>query len=150
MKTDNSLTAQDCDINAVRHRGIIQRIDKENYHVLIVVRSACSACHSKGICPVGEAKEQIIEVPKGGLDDFKVGDEVDITMGKSSGNKAVLLGYGLPFILLLGSLLGGVKILGNQGLAGLLTIGILLVYYSVLYFFRKRLKKTFTFHLHSR
>ena len=66
-------------------------------------------------------------------------------MRKSLGGVAVFLGYILPFILLMLVLLLVLLISGNEGLAGLLAIAAMIPYYWLLYIFRDKLKRTFSF-----
>ena len=76
---------------------------------------------------------------------FREGQEVVVAMKKSLGGKAVFLGYLLPFLLLIGVLITVLTLSGDEGIAGLSAIGILIPYYLVLYLLRDRLKKTFSF-----
>jgi len=66
-------------------------------------------------------------------------------MQKSLGTRAVMLGYFLPFLLVLLTLIVTLNIFKSQGLAGLISLGVLVPYYMLLYFNKDRLKKTFTF-----
>lgn len=136
-----------CDINAIRHSGIVTEIDDQYYYVTIVAQSACAACEVKGVCNVSEMKEEIIEVPKGTKTGIKVGDKVEIMMEKSLGTKAVLLGYFVPFLILLVTLVISMSLIDNEGLAGVISIIVLIPYYLVLYFKRENLKRTFEFRI---
>ncbi len=66
---------------------------------------------------------------------------------KSLGFKALFLGYILPFLLLVITLFTSLTITKNEGLAGLLSVGVLLPYYLGLYFFRKKISNTFIFEI---
>jgi len=88
-----------------------------------------------------------VEVPRTGSEEYKTGDKVQILMEKSLGTKAVFLGYIAPFLLVLATLLITLNLFKSQGVAGLISIGILAPYYFILYLNRKVLKKTFTFRL---
>lgn len=134
-----------CQVDSIKHSGIIKQLDDQYYYVSIVAQSACSACHSKSVCNMGSIREEIIEVPKTGNSEWKPGDQVEIVMHKTLGTQAVLLGYVYPFLLLLVTLITGIAITSNEGLSALLAIVILIPYYLLLYSFRNRLKKTFSF-----
>lgn len=137
----------DCDLDAVRHNGIIKKMDSRKYYVSITPQSACASCHAKSVCNVTELHDEIVEVPRKESDEYKAGDKVEILMEKSLGTKAVFLGYIAPFLLLFFTLIVALNIFESQGIAGLISIGILIPYYFILYFNRKALKKTFTFRL---
>lgn len=66
---------------------------------------------------------------------------------ESEGVKALFYGYLLPFILVLFALILSFETTGNEALAGLSALGILIPYYIILYFFRHSLKRAFNFEL---
>lgn len=136
-----------CGLDSIRHNGIVKKIDDAFFYVSIVSQSACASCHAKGACNVTDLNEEIVEIPRKSSMDQKVGDRVQVVMKKSLGTRAVLLGYIYPFLLVLVTLIIVSSITGNEGVAGLFSLGILLPYYLVLYWKRNRLKRTFTFSL---
>jgi len=70
-------------------------------------------------------------------------------MRESLGLKALLYGYVIPFLLVLVTLIIVYSAKGNEILAGLFSIGILIPYYTILYFLRHYFKKVFKFELDS-
>lgn len=128
--------------------GSVQYIDDERIEVKILSLSACSSCHAKGACSAADMEEKVVDVENAHDHEYKVGDVVNITMNQSAGNKAVMLGYFLPFLLLV-IVLGVSLSFFNEGVAGLLSVGSLIPYYLILYYTRHLQKKTFTFRLES-
>jgi sigma-E factor negative regulatory protein RseC len=131
--------------DTITHPGIIESVNEKQVFVKILAMSACSSCHAKAMCNIAEVEEKIVEIRKEAERNFKEGQEVTVSMKKSLGGKAVFLGYILPFLLLMIVLLTVLLISENEGLAGLLAIAVLIPYYSLLYIFRDRLKRTFSF-----
>ena len=131
----------------ITHPGIVEEITGDSIFVKILAMSACSSCHAKGMCSVAEIEEKVVEVGIERKKDIKEGQEVTVSMRKSQGGKAVFLGYIMPFLLLIGVLLVVLNLSGNEGLAGLSAIIILIPYYWLLYIFRDRLKRTFSFRI---
>jgi sigma-E factor negative regulatory protein RseC len=128
----------------IEHQGIVKNISGNKIIVSILTQSACSACHAKGMCNLSEIKEKEIEVfDKSG--NFKEGDNVSVFFNQKLGTRAVILGYILPFILMILSLLIINYITGNEDLSGLIAILSLTIYYVILYFTRNKLAKTFKF-----
>jgi len=131
-------------VNSIEHKGFIDRITDSSVFVKILSESACSACHAKGACSVSEMQDKEIEVNYTG-NEYSIGDVVNLVMEQSQGFKAVLIGYVYPFLILFGGLLitsaGGISELK----AGLTAIGLLIPYYSLVYLFRKNIRKNFTF-----
>lgn len=138
---------KDCDLEAIKHSGVIKEIDEHQYYVSIVTQSACVSCSAKGVCNVSEMKDEIVEVSRNKTDQYVVGDQVEILMEKSQGTKAVMLGYIVPFLIVLVTLIVSLGLIGNEGIAGLISIGVLVPYYLILYYNRERLKTAFRFRL---
>jgi len=134
--------------NTIRHEAFIHNLDEENYFVRVIVKSACSACHAKTACSISEISEKIIEVKRKD-NRFKTGDKVVISMKSSLGFKALFLGYILPFILLVSSLIFAISAIHNEGIAAMISLAIVGIYYTILYYFRESIKKIFTYQLES-
>lgn len=130
----------------VSHEGIVERIAGDIVYVSIISKSACSACHSKSMCSVSEMSEKTIEVTNKGNNTFNMGQKVNVSLTKKNGNLAVFFGYLLPFLLLIATLLISSTFF-SELFSGLLSIGILLPYYAVLYMFRKQLAGRFEFRI---
>jgi sigma-E factor negative regulatory protein RseC len=131
----------------LEQKGIIESINDNRITVRIDRGSACGHCSAQGLCNLAESAERIIEV-NNPTQLFCIGEWVQVTMSRSMGNKAILLGYFIPFVLLISTLL----ILSAFGLpdwiAGLVSLLILIPYFIFLYIFRERLRRTFSFSIH--
>lgn len=128
-------------------RGIIESVNDNRITVRIDRGSACGHCSAQGLCNLAESTERIIEV-NNATQPFSAGEWVRVTMSRSMGNKAILLGYFIPFVLLISTLL----ILSGFGISdwisGLVSLLILIPYFTMLYLFRDRLRRTFSFSIH--
>ena len=130
----------------IDHVGSITHIKDENITVSILNVSACSGCHAKSACSMSDMKEKNIDI----IDysnTFNLGEQVKVVYQESLGWLALVLAYVFPFVLVLITLFI-TSLLTNELISGLLALGILLPYYSLLYFFKDRLKKTFSFTIH--
>ncbi|MCF8368119.1 MAG: SoxR reducing system RseC family protein [Bacteroidales bacterium] len=136
-----------CVTDEIKHAGIIHRIENNIIFVSIVAQSACASCEVKGACNITDLNEEIVEVPAQDNHPFKPGDKVNISMEKSLGTRAVFLGYLLPFILVLTSLIIALFFTSNEGFAGLVSLFILIPYYLVLYKNRDLMKRKFVFRI---
>lgn len=135
----------DCSTDSIKHNGVIRTEDNEKYYISIVSKSACAACSARGACNITEIKEETVEVYKNKNDKYKIGERVEVLMEKSQGARAVVLGYILPFVLLLVTLIISLNVFDDEGIAGLLALAILIPYYLVLYYFRNRVNDSFVF-----
>ena len=129
---------------SIEHKGIIDSINGNKISVSFIALSGCASCHAKGYCSTSDMKEKSVEVY-----DFsnlyKVGDEVTVMLKQSLGLKAVWLGYILPFVLVVTALIILSQITKSEAISGLGAIALLIPYYLVLFLFKNKLKKTFSF-----
>ncbi len=136
-----------CVVDTIRHKGVISNVDDRFNYVSIVAQSACHSCQVKSACNISDVDQEIMKIPKIPNDNYKKGQEVYVKMRKSLGTMAVMLGYFFPFLLVLISLIILLNIISSEGIAGLISLGLLVPYYFILYFYRNRLNKTFVFEI---
>ena len=137
------------DQSIIIHPGIVDHIEKGKVFVRILSQSACSACHAKGMCSVSEVEDKIIEVDVTNEEAYKNGEQVTVRMQQKLGRKAVILGYVVPLVILVASIITFVTVLKNEGLAALFSMLMLVPYYFILYLLRKKLKQQFSFSIYS-
>lgn len=130
----------------VLHEGVIQEVSENKLTVMIVNASACSSCHAKGACLASDMKEKEIEIYRFS-GEYKLGQTVNIVGKTSQGYKAMFYGYVVPFILVFVTLIVSLSVTQSEGLAGLLSLVVLVPYYAVLYLFRNKLKRSFEFEI---
>ena len=131
----------------ITHKGRIVAIDSEITTIEIIAESACASCHAKGLCGLGEEKVKQVQVRTSAWVPRKVGDEVEVVLKKSMGYKAVFIAYGLPLVVLFAALM----ILNALGVgelyAGLGAIGAVALCYLVIFLFRNKISKDYSFFL---
>ena len=113
--------------------------------VRILQASACAACKVAGHCHASESKEKIVEVYCGDTAVYKTGQKVTVCASKDVARRALLLGFGWPFVILVGVLLLVLFLLRNEGLAALCALLALVPYYLMLYLCRDRIGQKLTF-----
>ncbi|MBN2614720.1 MAG: SoxR reducing system RseC family protein [Bacteroidales bacterium] len=133
--------------NKVSHSGIVQEVKNGKASISVITKSACVSCQIKGSCTLSDVKEKIIEVDLMNGQSFKTGGQVTVEMKETTGIWAVLLGYFFPFLVVIAGLIIFTVSGMDQGLAGLLSMGLLVPYYLLLYFFRTYIRKKFTFNV---
>lgn len=133
----------------IEHRGRICEIADNKVIVSIISASMCASCHAKGACGMNDKKEKNIEVNLHNPHDYKLGQEVVVCMEQKMGNKAVLIGFFLPFIILITTALISNKYLfpESEPLTSLVSILSITIYYTVIYLIRNKLKKDFHFQI---
>ena len=125
--------------------GIIRAINGDDISVEVIVSSACSGCHAKSICIPSDRRKEVITVKNTRHEDYRVGETVELLLETSAGNKAVVLAYVLPLLVLLALLFGCYALTGKE----LLSVGVgvlgVVVYYLVLKSFSKGVEKGIEF-----
>lgn len=132
----------------ITHKGRIVAIDPEITTVEIISEAACASCHAKGLCSLGESKTKQVLVRTSAWTPRQVGDEVEVVLRKAMGYKAVFIAYGLPLVVLFAALMILNSIPGVSELAaGFGAIGAVALCYLVIFLFRHKLSKEYTFYL---
>ena len=129
----------------ISHEGVVTKITDDELEIKILAQSACAACHAKSACGMGEQAEKILTVPRPKDRAFELSQRVNVRMAIGQGNKAAILAYLIPIVLLLAVLFACLGLGLNEGLAALISIVALVPYYIVLYLKRDQLKKRFEY-----
>ncbi|MBE6336124.1 MAG: hypothetical protein E7066_05550 [Lentimicrobiaceae bacterium] len=134
--------------NRISHEGVITNIDKENIEVKILSQSACVSCNIKTACNMSEMKEKTITIPAPKDKNLSIGQEVKISIGLGQAKRAVVFAYVIPVILLISMIfiLNALKI--DEGINALISIGILVPYYMILFLFKDKIKRKFEYEIH--
>jgi sigma-E factor negative regulatory protein RseC len=129
----------------IQHDGIVKKVDSNSVIVSITSSSACSGCHAEGICGISGKEEKIVDIK--GKYNVSTGDPVTILMQQSTGYKAVVLSYLIPLVILISSLIVLSSFSISELISGLAAISLLVPYFLILYLFRKKINRSFTFML---
>ena len=151
------LQSGDCKVSAVaaknrmsdniKHSGVVESVSGSSVKVRILQTSACASCKVAGHCNASEAKEKLVDVFHVDTRGVHVGDAVTVVASASVARHALLLGFGVPFLLLVVVLVGTLWATGNEALAALSALASLLPYYIVLYLLRETTRRRLAFAL---
>ena len=131
----------------ISHGGIVDSLEEGCVHVRIVQTSACASCKVAGYCNAAESKEKVVDVYGVDSSAYRVGQQVTVVASRRVANRALLLGFGLPFVLLVAVLVVVLQLTGNElwaALGGLLS---LVPYYALLYVLRDRIRDGMSFRI---
>lgn len=129
----------------ISHAAIIESIEDNCVHVRIVQTSACAACKVSGYCNAAESKEKIVDVFCEDTARYHVGQEVTVSTSGRVAVRALLWGFGVPFVILLAMLLAVLGVTGSEGKAALFSVLALMPYYGVLWLFRDKMREQLAF-----
>ena len=135
--------------NKIKHAGVIDSIVGRDVKVRIVQTSACAACKVASHCNASEKKEKLVDVDcnTATAARLKVGQEVVVSTTTGMVGNALLLGFGLPLILMLAALVTMVWLSYDEGTAALASIAILLPYYLMLWLLHDHIGKRISFQI---
>lgn len=130
-------------------RAVILSVKGDLARVQFINESACASCHAKSACGAADTKlyEVDARIPQG--DSFAVGEEVRVAVHNQQGYFAIFLGYVLPFLLLMLALVVTNLLGASELVMALGMLGMLAVYYFVLYLLRSRVSRRFSFTISS-
>lgn len=131
----------------VSHDGIVKRIEGDKVFVSIIAKAACLSCQMNNSCSTSELSEKLIEINRYDVN-FTVGENVSVALKETSGIKALMIGYMIPFILMIATLIIVAEFTENEIIIGLSSLGILAPYYFSLFVLQDFLKKQFSFFVH--
>ena len=131
----------------ISHEGIVTKVSDDELEIKILAQSACAACHAKSACGMGEQAEKILTVPRPKHQEFTLHQKVNVTMAVGQGNKAAVLAYLVPILILLAALFACLGLGLGEGLSALISVAALIPYYLVLYLKRDRLQKKFEYRI---
>jgi sigma-E factor negative regulatory protein RseC len=121
----------------IEQSGLVIANTNGNMKVTIVGNGGCSACHNS-LCMLGDSKSKELEVTmKNAL--FQIGEEVLIRINPTSAYLGLILLYLLPFLLLVGLLIGLLQAGYPESVAGVFSLVSLLPYFLFLFLLRKQL-----------
>ena len=133
--------------NEIVHSGKIVEITPDFTTVQILVSSACSSCHAKGLCGMSEEEEKIIMVPTDTYSSYQAGDQVQVMTKMSMGLKAVWISYVIPLAVLMILILSLSGVIESEVYRALTAIGGVAVYYLFVWLFRNKLSNEFVFYI---
>ena len=133
--------------NKISHPGVVDGIEGDCVKVRIVQTSACAACKVAAHCNASESKEKLVDVFGCDTAKYATGQEVVVSASREVANRALLLGFGLPLLLLIGVLLMVLRWTGDEGMAALASLGALVPYYIVLWLLRDSIRQQVSFRI---
>lgn len=129
----------------IEHAGVVYKIEENAITVKITAHSGCASCHAADFCNASGSVDKYFTVPfQHGI---AKGQNVKIVTTLSTGFRALYIGYIIPLIVLLASLIimlaSGVGELGSA----ISSISIVALYYFMIFRLRDRIAKNINFTL---
>lgn len=132
----------------IEHSGRVQRVEGCRVFVVITSNSACGACEARKACGLSETTEKIVEVDTPSAAEYAAGEEVVVAVRRRAGMRAVAVAYAGPLAVLVVLLSVMTAAGAGEGLAALVSIGGVALYYLLLRLFRDRISDGIKFTIH--
>lgn len=129
----------------IRHSGVVESIEDGCVHIRITQTSACAACKVAGYCNAAESKEKIIDFYCDDVAAYSIGQAVVVTTTGQVAARALLWGFGFPFLLLVVVLFLTWLLTAHEGWAALCALASLIPYYMVLWLMRDKMSQQLAF-----
>ncbi len=127
----------------VERWGVVERVEEHSCTVVVQQSSACQTCVAASYCQSGEGQRKSVRTVRPRVAP-EIGQRVLIRGTLRQSIRAVWLAYLLPLLLMLPLLFFSVRFWG-EAVGALLSMGLLAVYYAVLYALRERVGRHFDF-----
>lgn len=133
--------------NKIEHSGIVDSVEGRNVKVRILQTSACGACKVAAHCNASEAREKIVDVVSSDASRYQPGQQVVVCASPSVAARALLLAFGIPFLILVFSLVFLTTLGVEEGYSALLSLAMLCPYYLLLWLLRKSISRKVSFYI---
>ncbi len=143
MKNHGVNSSHTTNNKSVLHEGVVTKITDDVVTISLKGNINCEGCKAKMACGTSESSDKEIEV----FNDFsnlQLHENVAVALNKSLGLRAVFFAYILPFIIMFLVLIIS-STLVKEWIAGVLSILVLIPYYTILSLMKNSFKETFKF-----
>jgi len=117
--------------------------DNGTAEVEILVSGSCSGCQAKSVCSAGKSDTKVItakcDVP------LHPGDRVTVEMPLSQGFNALLIGYIIPFVVLIAVFIAASAAGAGELVSALLSFAAIGCWYLAVWLLRGRIGEKFEF-----
>jgi sigma-E factor negative regulatory protein RseC len=127
-------------MSGIVHKGIIRKGENGTTQVELLDAVNCDACSAKGGCQLGAARDHVYQLEQAG--DYRDGDLVEVELSEQLAVGALFWAYLFPFIVLFAGLVILLQFF-SEGLAGLIAIVFLAIYYIMVYLNKRYFEKKF-------
>ena len=94
---------------------------------------------------MGSAEKREVVVYADDVENYSVGEVVNVVARQSVGVLAVVLCYVVPLVVLVGALTMAVSLGADEGIAAIISLTVTALYFAALSLFKSRLSKKVTF-----
>ncbi len=129
----------------ILHPGKILAIEQDQIRVSFTTQGACGGCAARSKCGmVDSSQREVVVAAQRGVS-YQIGQEVNVSISYQMGVMSVVVAYIIPLIVLIAILAVAVHLGVNEGIAALISLGSVALYFVGVYLLRSRLDKQIKF-----
>lgn len=132
-------------VSVISHEATVRSVEQDSVTVSLSPGVSCSGCMAERSCGMTGDSDRVIKID--GSFDIHPGEKVEVSIKESQGYMALFLGYLLPLILVITTLIIFSIQHAGELVSGLASIGILIPYYIILWICRRFVGKKFSFNI---
>ena len=129
----------------ILHEGVVTNVEGNSVSIKLTPGTSCAGCRAEGSCSVYGNEVKMVHLD--GNFPVHKGEKVIVSVSESQGFKALFLGYIVPLIIIVFSIVLCISLSVGELVSGLVAIGSLIPYYLALFVFRKMISKKFSLRL---
>ena len=122
-------------MSEIVHKAIISDIREKLIIAQISRGEACGSCALKEACGQTTNTHQVA-IESDNTDQYSIGQQIEVIISQSQAYYAAFWGYLLPLVLILFVLFTTYTLSKSEELAAIVSLGILVIYYVLLWIFR--------------
>ncbi|MFR9503022.1 MAG: SoxR reducing system RseC family protein [Rikenellaceae bacterium] len=127
------------------HSGKILSVENGFAIVGFESQGACGGCQARSKCGMVDSSTREVQVKLNPGQEYSVGDVVNVAISYEMGVVSVVVAYIIPLIILVSALVLTLYIGVGEGVAALISLAVVVVYYFGVYCFRSKLDKQIKF-----
>ncbi|MFI3281278.1 MAG: SoxR reducing system RseC family protein [Rikenellaceae bacterium] len=131
--------------NRFTHSGTILSISEGKARIGFESQGACAGCQARAKCGMVDSSTREVYVNIDSNHTHNIGDEVEVAISYKMGMMSVVIAYIVPLFLLIGILTAAISAGLNEGIAALISLASVVIYFGVVYLFRSKLDKQIIF-----
>ncbi|MBQ3208805.1 MAG: SoxR reducing system RseC family protein [Alistipes sp.] len=132
--------------NNVTHSGKVIGLFRDTVTVAVESSEACGSCASRSACSLGvQSNTRNILITTPDASSFSVGEIVRVATRTQMGLMAVALCYAMPAVVLVAVLAAAVLCGVSEGVAALISLGSVAIYFGILWLVRDKLAQKISF-----
>ena len=127
----------------IEKTGIITQITPKEICVKIQQTTSCDGCHHQTNCSLKHCQEKLLTLPLPTNFKANIGQKVTLQLSSSQGIWCLSLGFIIPLVILLISLMMSLKIFHQSESFSILIALICVIFYYILLFMLRRMTNKF-------